>query len=338
MEILLFLGVGVAAGLSSGLLGIGGGLVVVPALSLMGFSVSHAIGTSVFVVLGNAVIGTVQHTRYGNVDPRMGLGLAAGALPGALLGSYGLAFFPDGVIRTAFVALMLVLAASMARRPRPRPKDRRAAAAPGWTKPAAGGLAGVLAGMFGVGGGLIMVPAQTLLFGVTIHRAIGTSLFVIVLTGTVALTSHVVFGTPISFDAGAWIVTGGLVGAPLGAKIATRLPERPLRLLFALFLLALAVGMLTRSHPVHSSMHRPERAGSRQSRRNPPPREPWQRPKCLAQRRRDERGSSLQIVHLAGDPSSRQAFAEIQQIPHSLYLCVSASLRENSSCSSCSSW
>ncbi len=244
MELLAVLVIlGLVAGFASGLLGIGGGLVTVPVLTFLGFAPSHAIATSVFVVLGTSVVGAAQHARLGNVDTRLGMQLALGALPGALVGAYGLSVATDSAVRYAFVALLLILAALMARKRANRAPLRFSP--PFFVTPGIGLGAGVLAGLFGIGGGVLMVPAQSLLFGVAIHRAIGTSLLVIVLASAFALMGHTLFDSNIGFVSGAWIIAGGIAGAPLGARLAVRLPERPLRLGFAAVLLALGVGMLS---------------------------------------------------------------------------------------------
>lgn len=94
---------GVCAGLLSGLLGIGGGIVIVPILARhFGYPMKKAIGTSLAVVIGLALPGAIAHQLLGNVDVSLAVGLAAGSVPGALLGAWLTSIAADKTVRTGF--------------------------------------------------------------------------------------------------------------------------------------------------------------------------------------------------------------------------------------------
>lgn len=239
-----FVLVGVLSGVSSGLFGLGGGLVVVPVLVTLGASMQAAVGTSLVVVLGNAVAGAAQHARHGNVRFSRGLGMAAGAVPLAAAGSAVAGFLPEALLSALFLLMLLVGGALLLRREPPVARVERPVAP--WAAPATGALGGLMAGLFGVGGGAFVVPLQVLLLRSTMHQAVGTSLLVVSASAVVALVTHAA-QAHVLWAVGALVALGGFVGAPLGARLAQRLTDRRLRLAFVAFLAVLAGTMLVQT-------------------------------------------------------------------------------------------
>ena len=116
--------------------------------------------------------------------------------------------------------------------------------APSWTLLAAiGAGAGLLSGLFGVGGGIIMVPAMVLLAGMAQQRASATSLAAIV---PIATVGAIIFGGADSVDllAAAIVVVGSLIGVQLGSRLMPRVGDRRLRMVFAVFMIAVGITML----------------------------------------------------------------------------------------------
>ncbi len=112
VELLLGLGVG----LLSGMLGIGGGVVLVPALVLLLEVDQHtAQGVSLMVIVPTALVGALTHHRLGNVVPRLALGLGATAVVGALVGSWLSGMLDAGLLRRGFGVLLVIVAAKMLR-------------------------------------------------------------------------------------------------------------------------------------------------------------------------------------------------------------------------------
>jgi uncharacterized membrane protein YfcA len=108
---------------------------------------------------------------------------------------------------------------------------------------AIGVMAGVLAGLLGIGGGLVMVPAMVLALGFDQHVAQGTSLLVIIPAALSGSITHYRNGR-VSFRDAAFLAGGGVLGATLGSGLALSVDDALLRKLFALFLLAVAARML----------------------------------------------------------------------------------------------
>ncbi len=111
MEIGLLLAIGLSAGLLAGLLGIGGGVVIVPAMVLLaGFDQHVAQGTSLLVIIPSAILGSVTHYRHGRFTVRDAALLAAGGVIGALAGSVTALSLDEGLLRRLFAVLILVVA------------------------------------------------------------------------------------------------------------------------------------------------------------------------------------------------------------------------------------
>jgi uncharacterized protein len=236
-------GVGVVAGLLSGLFGVGGGIVLVPLLVLVvGLDPRRAAATSLAAVIPIAVFGLLGYAVRGQVDWVLGLFISLGALLGTLLGTRLLARLPERRLMFGFSTLLLLVAIRL-------PFAEPAAIARESLDPVIvlqgvllGLLSGVLAGLFGVGGGFVIVPAMVLLFGEPAALAKGTSLLVIVPT---ALMGTWLNARTRLVDRSVASVTGavGAVASFGFAQVSVGLDERLANLLFALLLVAVAVRM-----------------------------------------------------------------------------------------------
>lgn len=235
---------GVPAGILAGLFGVGGGLVLVPGMVLlMGVSQHVAHATSLVAILATAPAALVAFALDGSVAVRAGIAIAVGAVTGAVLGAALMRRLTPRRLRQAFALLLLFVAARMLL---PSP-ETSAVAAEGVVAIAGfmllGLAAGVLSALLGVGGGVIMVPAMALLFGLDQHTAEGTSLLVILPTALAGALRHSRHGYA-DWRLGALLGLGGIVGGLIGGRLALALPAADLQRLFALFLAVTAVRML----------------------------------------------------------------------------------------------
>jgi uncharacterized protein len=116
--------VGALAGVLAGLLGVGGGVLFVPALSIfLGLGQVDAEATSLLAIMPMALVGAWRQHGYGNLRLREGGILGAAAIPGAVAGVAIVNVLPERVVKIAFAALMLVIAAQMVRRAPARPTE-----------------------------------------------------------------------------------------------------------------------------------------------------------------------------------------------------------------------
>ncbi|MEO0948566.1 MAG: sulfite exporter TauE/SafE family protein [Cyanobacteria bacterium J06641_5] len=248
---------GVVAGLLAGMLGIGGGAFVVPFLTAaFGLPTVQAIGTSSLSIVMTSLSGTLQNWRMGNIDwwRTLGLGLATFVTVPA-----GVAIaerLPDHWLKACFGLLLLVnvllslwkrqvaraAAAKAARVADAASSEQQTPLPPVVGRGVTGGLAGFMAGLFGVGGGVIMVPLQMILLGETIKVAIQTSLSVIVLTGTISTLGHASEGN-VLWVVGLILGAGGIIGAQVSTRFLPKLPERVVQLTFNTMLVSFAIYM-----------------------------------------------------------------------------------------------
>lgn len=245
-------GGGLFAGLLAGLLGIGGGTVLVPMLVALGYAPVQAVATSSLSIAVTSLSGSWQNWRMGYLRPRRVLALGLPALVTAQAGVLLADRLPPRSLLAAFGGLLLLTVYLTGLRRRLVARQVAAAgeaagetaSAPGRRSPVlarvgTGGAAGVLAGLFGVGGGVILVPLQMLLLDVPIKPAIQTSLGVIVLTALSSVAGHAIAGNVV-WQAGLLLGVGGLLGAQLSTRALPKLPDRLAVALFRSLLLVLA--------------------------------------------------------------------------------------------------
>lgn len=244
---------GLAAGTLGGLFGIGGGLVMVPGMVLFLAVAQHrAHATSLAAMIASSAAAVVPLALADRIDWDTGGFLLLGSMFGAYLGARLFARIPEVWLAGGFVALALASAVRMFLE-----RDAPGAAATGtpgldasWAGVVGfvvvGFLAGVLGGVLGVGGGIVFVPAMVTLYGFEQHLAQGTSLAVIVPTALVATIAHGRRGQ-VDWRLALLLATGGVAGGWLGARLALALDAPMLRVLFASFLVLMALRMLWRT-------------------------------------------------------------------------------------------
>lgn len=239
---------GLVAGLLSGLLGIGGGTVMVPLLVAVGYSYDQSVATSSLAIIITALSGTVQNWWMGFLRPQSIVVLALPAIATAQLGAYLVGQLPDNLKEAGFGVLLVVTIFLVRLKKQLAEKtatDSQDSATPKPAQPllprlGTGAAAGLLAGLFGVGGGVIMVPLQMLLLEEPIKTAIRTSLGVIVLTSISACLGHANQGNVVAI-AGLILGSGGLVGAQISTRFLPKLPESFVSLSFRALLIVLAI-------------------------------------------------------------------------------------------------
>lgn len=233
--------IGAVTGLTGGLFGVGGGIVLIPLLTgWAGLTQHRAHGTSLAAIAGTAIAGTVSYAIAGSVawDAVLTVGLASIATAG--LGARMAHRLSGPGLKRAF-ALFLVAVAVRLLWDAPEPSAAAALSGPlRWAGfVGLGGAIGVLAAFFGVGGGILAVPAFTLLFGMSQQVAQGTSLGVILLAAPAGAREHARLGN-VAWPPVLPLALGALVAAPVSARIALGAPHEALARGFALFVLATA--------------------------------------------------------------------------------------------------
>ena len=243
--------VGLAAGLLGGLFGVGGGLIIVPGLvSLAGMDRRLAHGTSLAATLPIAAASLITYVSHGNVDWAVAFFLAIGAIAGAIVGTTLLHIIPKNVLIVIFVITVLATATRLAISTDSTGRSDLTVAM-ALMLIVVGLLTGTLAGLLGIGGGVIMVPAMVVILGMVPVVAKGTSVAVIVPT---AFMGSIRNRKKANADIGVAAVVGGFgaVSAVIGGTISDRMSDYVSNVMFALLLVFVAVTQLLslRSKPV----------------------------------------------------------------------------------------
>jgi uncharacterized membrane protein YfcA len=249
-------------GFALGLTGGGGSLLAVPLL-VYGLSIAprEAFGISLAAVGATALIGLVQRIRAGQVEIGTGVLFAIAGMIGAPAGIWLAGKIPETVLLILFAGLMLVIAWNMWRefsnKVAYKPRSDQLEDGPTCKRMENGklkltsrcalllslvGLAtGFLSGMFGVGGGIVIVPALVMFSGMQIQRAVGTSLLVIVLISISGVSSHFLGGRGISVEVTSLFVAGGILGLFLGHLVSRRISSSALQKVFATGIVVVAI-------------------------------------------------------------------------------------------------
>jgi uncharacterized membrane protein YfcA len=273
VKILLLVGVGGVVGLLSGLFGVGGGFLLTPLLMMLGISPMVAAASDSAAIVAAATTGTLEHSRAGTVDYRMGFTLFAGGSVGSVAGVALLHWLnrlgpANSVIRVLYVVMLGTIGAFMLvesvrtfrrgtymaeRRFQPLPQRRWVDALPlrvrfprsdieiSFLLPVAlGVLGGVLAALMGVGGGFIMVPLMLYVLRMRMHVVAGTSLLQILFTCVLVTILQADENHTVDFVLAFVLATGSTVAAMAGARFGRRLRSDQLKILLALIVLGVA--------------------------------------------------------------------------------------------------
>jgi uncharacterized membrane protein YfcA len=235
---------GCLTGFLSGLFGLGGGFLLVPALAFLGWPMKVAIGTSLFYVSLIGVSATIQHLLAGNVDKRFVAIFAVAAVALAPVGAILTARLPEAYLALAFGVFLGGVAITLLR------SGAKAEAEPGPPPGVVptlglGAVVGFMSGLFGVGGGMVLVPAQVTIFRIPLKRAVGNSLCGVLLTGLSGLATHLAMGH-VDWRQGLVLVVGGLAGIQVGTRAMHKTPSATLRVALAVFLFLAAADMAYR--------------------------------------------------------------------------------------------
>ncbi len=223
-EIILFC-VGIFVGMFGTIIGVGGGFIVVPLLTIVfQFSPQYAVGTSMVIVALNAISGTASYIRQRRIDYHTGLLFASATLPGSFLGAYLLQMISRPVFDIGFGIFLVSIAFYLGfRKKLPEQKvDMAGYRRPHYSKPLGfiiSFFVGFVASMAGIGGGVVHVPAMIYLFHFVPFIAIPTSHFILAISATFAAASHASIGE-VAWNFVPWLGAGAVIGAQVGGHIS----------------------------------------------------------------------------------------------------------------------
>ncbi len=278
MNVFVLFALGGAAGLLAGMFGVGGGFLATPLLIFVGIPPAVAVASQANQVVANSVSSLQVQWRRGNVDLRMGLVLLLGGMIGSSAGVW-LFTYLKRIGQIDFVIAVMYVRAAVVDRPADAVREPAAPISGAGAIPTAprgklhthylvhrlpwkmrfyksklyisaflpiglGFVIGILSAILGVGGGFVLVPAMIYLLGMPTTVVIGTSNFqILFVAANVTFLQAATNGT-VDVVLALLLILGGVVGAPIGSRIAARLPGVVLRGLMAVLVLAVAAELL----------------------------------------------------------------------------------------------
>ena len=247
-----WLGAGLV-GLALGLLGSGGSILTVPILVyLLGQQDKVAIAGSLAVVGAIALVGGLRAATRRRVSWRSVLLFGLPGIAGTALGAW-LAHYVSGAFQLVVFALFMLVASAMMLRPRATTKDLPVAAPRRrpWRTASEGFAVGLGTGFVGIGGGFMIVPALVLVGGLPMHLAVGTSLWIISINAFTGFARYqpslAAHGQALDWPVLARFVAAGAAGSLAGGRLGAAVPERLLRRIFGVALVALGIFVLVKN-------------------------------------------------------------------------------------------
>ncbi|ADJ26349.1 protein of unknown function DUF81 [Dehalogenimonas lykanthroporepellens BL-DC-9] len=245
----ILIGLGLLTGVYGSLIGIGGALLLVPGLLLLYPEADPLTITAVSlsIILINAVAAAAAYHRQARTDYRAGFLLAGATIPGVLAGVWTLQFVSRADFTLIFSLLMIALSFLLIFKRNPAPAPAISGRQP-FNIPLGLGLsgsAGYLAGLLGIGGGIIHVPAMTYILRFPAHIATATSSFILIFTAFAGVVMHMVqnnFGA--DWGVIPWLAVGGIAGAQIGSRLSRRLQGQTLIRILAISLAAAGIRLI----------------------------------------------------------------------------------------------
>ena len=258
MEILLPL-LGFLIGTVASMVGVGGGVFIVPLLTLVyGFSPSHAVGTSLTTIIFTSLASTANYSRQKRIYYKTGIILAITTVPGAVLGAHITSVIDEQLLGLIFgcflffVALRMILKLSFSKNKhsdteKSNPVDSESSLFESKNRVLSGVVlgffGGLSSGLLGIGGGSLMVPIMVLAMGMPMHITVATSMFTMIFTSTCGVVEHFRLDH-INFEYAFLLVLGTIFGAQLGAYASKRISGRTLCRIFGLVLIIVSIRMI----------------------------------------------------------------------------------------------
>ncbi|TMW72469.1 sulfite exporter TauE/SafE family protein [Alteribacter natronophilus] len=268
MEWIFLLVLGLVAAILGSIMGLGGGILIVPALMVLsgyaaileGITPQVAVGTSLVVMIFTGLSSTLAYVKHKKVDIKSGLLFFAGSGPGALFGvwlnkdinvSVFLIIFGAFIILVSFILMVrkYVKPIRLAKKGGVRRSyiNSEGELVEYGYQPAVGiaiaFVVGMCSGLFGIGGGSLMVPAMLLLFGFPAHIAVATSMFLVFLSALVSSVTHISLGN-VDWLYAAALIPGAWFGGIIGAKINRRLKGDTVVNLLRLMLVIIGIRLI----------------------------------------------------------------------------------------------
>ena len=237
---------GFIAGILGSIIGLGGGIIIVPVLTFMGFSPTLAVSNSLFAVFSNSVGSTVAYAKQKRVEFSLGWKLGLMAVPGTILGAFISSDLSSEIFKVLFALVLISSASYIFLKRKIEEKSVDISRLLLVFSAGASFFAGIISSLFGIGGGLIFVPLMVVALGISIKRAAPTSQFILMFASFSGLIVHSMLGHPDYYQA-LLLSIGAFAGGILGARLSLEIKENKLKIIVVIVLIAAAIKMIVDS-------------------------------------------------------------------------------------------
>jgi len=234
-EQLWLIPLGFVAGILGSIIGLGGGIIIVPVLTFMGFSPTLAVSNSLFAVFSNSVASTAMYAKQKRIE------LSLGWKP--ILGAFISSEISPDIFKILFALVLISSASYIFLKGKIEEKPIDVSRLLLVFSAGASFFAGIISSLFGIGGGLIFVPLMVVALGISMKRAAPTSQFILMFASFSGLIMHSMLGHPDYYQA-LLLSIGAFAGGILGARLSLDIKENKLKIIVIIVLVAAAIKLI----------------------------------------------------------------------------------------------
>ncbi|MCH9658829.1 sulfite exporter TauE/SafE family protein [archaeon] len=230
---------GFAAGLLGSMIGLGGGIIVVPVLTFLGFPPTVAASNSLFAALSNAAASTISYSKQKRIEYSLGLKLGLLSIPGTVLGAVISTDIASDIFKILFGFVLIASSVYIFLRKKIESKEKTVSKQMIVFAIGASFFAGIISSFFGIGGGIIFVPLMVAGMGMAMKKAAPTSQLILLFASLSGVIVHSFLGHPDFLQAG-FLSIGSFIGGLVGARLSIDIKERYLQILVSVVILIAA--------------------------------------------------------------------------------------------------
>lgn len=243
-SIIFLLFIGIFAGIMGALIGIGGGVITTPALALLGLPPYIISSSSLIGVVSTSISSTITYSKKKLIDYSTGFKIGIITIPTSILGAFLSKEISLNDFKFYFAIILLSVATYILFKNKILQKNKDNSKNKDYKLkiiiyPIAL-IGGLISSLFGVGGGIVFVPLLILILDTNMKIASPTSQFILLFSSVTGLITHIILGHP-DYIYGIVLAIGSAIGAQIGARILTIIKEKTLAMIFAIFLIFIAI-------------------------------------------------------------------------------------------------
>jgi len=230
---------GLAAGILGSMIGLGGGIIVVPVLTFLGLPPTAAASNSLFAALSNAIASTISYSRQKRIEYSLGLKLGLLTIPGTILGAVISTNVTPDIFKILFGFVLIASSAYIFLRKKIEIREKTLSKQMMIFAIGASFFAGIISSFFGIGGGIIFVPLMVVGMGMAMKKAAPTSQLILLFASLSGVVTHSILGHPDFIQAG-FLAIGSFIGGLVGARLSVDIKERYLQIIVSVVILIAA--------------------------------------------------------------------------------------------------